>query len=174
MSSTVNLDMTLMAASCIVPEQTMRRVFLSCVEEMGGKLKSNALYVGGEYLGRLTLGKRIVLQYDSDMRPSNKRGELRSLFTKRIAVTQADYLNELEENKRRLRASAAAEAALAAEIQEMERAKAKSIAAMQRQEKPECEAIRDELCEAAEAKGYDVIEEKTEQGIQLQFVRREY
>lgn len=174
MSSTVNFDMTLMAASCIVPEQTMRRVFLSCVEEMHGEVKSNALYIDGERLGQLTLGKRIILQHGSYMPASGKKDELRKLFTKRIAVAQTDYLNELEESQRRLRESAAAEASLLAEIKEMERAKAKSVSAMQRQEKPECEAIKEELCEAAEAKGYDVVEEKTEQGIQLQFVRREY
>lgn len=174
MSSTINLDMTLLAASNIVPQETMHKVFLSCVQEMGGEIKSNVLTIQGQRLGKIMMGQRIVLQYDSDGGFLKKREDLRDLFTRRIAVAQADYLHELDENERRLRESRAAEESLLAELAKIEKRKQKSMSAMQRQEKPSCEAIKEELCEAAEMKGYDVVEEQTEQGIQLQFVRREY
>ena len=175
MSSTINLDMTLLAASNIVPQEIAHNVFLSCVKEMEGEIRrNNFLTIQGKMLGRVMMGQRIVLQYDSDSGFSKKREDLRALFTRRIGIAQADYLHELEENKRKLSESRAAEESLFAELAEIEKKKQKSLAAMQRQEKPSCEAIKDELCEAAEMKGYDVIEEKTDQGIQLQFVRREY
>ncbi len=174
MSSTINLDMTLLAASNIVPQEIAHSVFLSCVKEMEGEIRHNVLTVQGQTLGRIVMGSRIVLQYDSDRGFSKKREDLRALFTRRISVAQADYLHELEEDERRLRESRAAEESLLAELANIERQKQKSLVAMRRQEKPSCEAIKDELCEAAEMKGYDVIEEKTDQGIQLQFVRRQY
>lgn len=174
MSSTVHFDMTLMATSNVVPAQIMKRVFMECVKEMSGELKGSSLFVGGSYIGSLHVGERIILSYDSDLRQSEKRGELRGLFTRRLAVAQRDYLYELEEKEKRLKESEAAEASLLDELAELEKSKVLSQKAMQRQCKPECEAMKEELCEAAEMKGYDVIEEKTEQGIQLQFIRREY
>ena len=37
-----------------------------------------------------------------------------------------------------------------------------------------CEAIVLELKDAAENQGYAIVEEKTEEGVQLQFIRRAY
>lgn len=175
MSSTMTIDAMLIGTSNIVPEQMMNKVFLSCVEELGGAIQSNTLVVQGKRIGSITFGKRIVLRYTSSTRSLNPvREEVRSLFTRRIAIAQTDYLNELAENERRLRESRATEESLLAELAAIERQKQKSLEAMERQNKPSCEAIKEELCEAAEAKGYDVVEETTDQGLHLQFIRREY
>ena len=46
--------------------------------------------------------------------------------------------------------------------------------AIKRQQMESCQAMVEELKDAAINQGYDIIEEKNENGIQLQFVRREY
>ena len=46
--------------------------------------------------------------------------------------------------------------------------------AIKKQEMSSCDAIVLELKEAAENQGYDIVEEKTNNGVQLQFVRRTY
>ena len=56
-----------------------------------------------------------------------KREDLRALFTRRIGIAQADYLHELEENKRKLSESRAAEESLFAELAEIEKKKQKSL-----------------------------------------------
>ena len=46
--------------------------------------------------------------------------------------------------------------------------------AISKQNMSSCEAMALELKEAAENQGYDIVENKTEEGIQLQFIRRIY
>ena len=46
--------------------------------------------------------------------------------------------------------------------------------AIKKQEMSSCDAIVLELKEAAENQVYDIVEEKTNNGVQLQFIRRIY
>ncbi len=174
MSSTVTMNMSLMSTANILPAQQMESLFLLCVKELNLDLRGRRLMEGDLFLGDVTMGQRIVLRFNSDYGSRRARQELRDLFTKRLKVAQENYMDELEDRKRRLRESQAAEQVLLREIAEIEKKQRASEKAMARQEKSECEAMMEELCEAAENKGYDVISEKTEQGMQLQFVRREY
>ena len=174
MSSTIRMNMTLLGASGIVPASTMKEVFLSCVKEMNGEIINSTITMDGKNLGRLSLGERIVLQYESENTNSQKREELRGLFSRRVQVAQINYLQTLENQRARLEKNEAADRELHRQIEELDRKERKSQEAMQRQEKPACVAIKEELCVAAEEKGFDVIEEETDQGVELQFIKRIY
>ena len=174
MSSTVNMDMSLIGALGILPKEKMADCFFRCASELGCHNENGFLMHSSKRLGRLRIGERIVLQFGEHDSGGTIRKKLRDLFTRRAEVEQRNYINELEAEKIRLRNSSLVANEIASRIAEVERKQAASEKALQRQHMEECEAIRDELCEAAELRGYDVVEEKTEQGVYLQFIRREY
>lgn len=177
MSSTVNMDMMLISTSNIVPQDQLKKVFEECIKELGGSIHNNNLFLGKENLGRLTINNRIVLSFSSDYE-TYKRQEVRKLirdiFTRRVSVVYENYLYELKKEKERLEEQSRVEAELLKSIKEIDTKIEKSEIGFQRQNRSECDALKGEIIDAAVAQGYEVVEENTGSGIQLQFIRREY
>ena len=177
MSSTVNMDMALISTSNIIPQDQLRRVFEECVKELGGVIQNNNLFLGKENLGKLTINNRIVLSFSSDYETS-KRAEVRKLlrdtFTRRVAIAHENYLYELKKEKERLEQQSRVEAELLNSLKEVETKIEKSEIGFERQNQSECDALKGEIIDAAVAQGYEVVEETTSQGAQLQFIRRDY
>ena len=177
MSSTVNMDMALISTSNIIPQDQLRRVFEECVKELGGVIQNNNLFLGKEILGKLTINNRIVLSFSSDYETS-KRAEVRKLlrdtFTRRVAIAHENYLYELKKEKERLEQQSRVEAELLNSLKEVETKIEKSEIGFERQNQSECDALKGEIIDAAVAQGYEVVEETTSQGVQLQFIRRDY
>ena len=177
MSSTVNMDMALISTSNIVPQDQLRKIFEECVRELGGVIQNNNLFLGKEDLGKLTINNRIVLSFSSDYETS-KRGEVRKLlretFTRRVSIAHENYLYELKREKERLEKQSQAEVELLNSIKDIETKITKSEIGYERQNQSECEALKGEIIDAAIAQGYEVVEENTSQGVQLQFIRRDY
>lgn len=177
MSSTVNMDMALISTSNIIPQDQLRRVFEECVKELGGVIQNNNLFLGKENLGKLTINNRIVLSFSSDYETS-KRTEVRKLlrdtFTRRVAIVHENYLYELRKEKERLEKQSQVEAELLNSLKEVETKIEKSEIGFERQNQSECDALKGEIIDAAVAQGYEVVEETTSQGVQLQFIRRDY
>ncbi len=177
MSSTVNMDMALISTSNIIPQDQLRRVFEECVKELGGVIQNNNLFLGKENLGKLTINNRIVLSFSSDYETS-KRAEVRKLlrdtFTRRVAIAHENYLYELKKEKERLEQQSRVEAELLNSLKEVETKIEKSEIGFERQNQSECDALKGEIIDAAVAQGYEVVEETTSQGVQLQFIRRDY
>ena len=59
-------------------------------------------------------------------------------------------------------------------LNELETKIEKSEIGFERQNQSECDALKGEIIDAAVAQGYEVVEAETSQGIQLQFIRRDY
>ena len=177
MSSTVNMDMALISTSNIIPQDQLRRVFEECVKELGGVVQNNNLFLGKENLGKLTINNRIVLSFSSDYETS-KRAEVRKLlrdtFTRRVAIAHENYLYELKKEKERLEEQNRVESELLKSLKEVETKIEKSEIGFERQNQSECDALKGEIIDAAVAQGYQVVEETTSQGVQLQFIRRDY
>ena len=177
MSSTVNMDMALISTSNIIPQDQLKRVFEECVKELGGIIQNNNLFLGKENLGKLTINNRIVLSFSSDYETS-KRSEVRKLlrdtFTRRVAVAHENYLYDLKKEKERLEEQSRVEAELLKSLKEVETKIEKSEIGFERQNQSECDALKGEIIDAAIAQGYEVVEETTSQGVQLQFIRRDY
>lgn len=177
MSSTVNMDMALISTSNIIPQDQLKRVFEECVKELGGVIQNNNLFLEKENLGKLTINNRIVLSFSSDYETS-KRSEVRKLlrdtFTRRVAIAHENYLYELKKEKERLEEQSRVEAELLNSLKEVETKIEKSEIGFERQNQSECDALKGEIIDAAVAQGYEVVEETTSQGVQLQFIRRDY
>ena len=174
MSSTVNMDMLLISTSNIIPSSMLKSVFEQCVEEIGGVIRNNELFLNNERLGKLTINNRIVLSFESDFDTSKRKGVrelLRNTFTRRVGVAHENYLFDLEKKKKEFESQTLVERELIDSInKDIER----SEKAFERQQLDECEALKAEIVDAAIAQGYEVVEEKNSNGIQLQFIRREY
>lgn len=174
MSSTVRMDMVLISSSNIIPSSQLKAVFEECVEELGGIIKGKELIIGKEHLGSLTINDRIILSFASDYETS-KRVEMRKLlrdtFTRRVSIAHENYLYELDKRKKELEQERLVEREL---LESINRDIEKTNVAFERQQLDECEALKAEIVDAAIAQGYEVVEEKNSNGIQLQFIRREY
>ena len=177
MSSTVNMDMALISTSNIVPSSKLKEVFEACVKELGGVIQNNNLFLGNENLGKLTINNRIVLSFSSDLENSKRahiRNLLRDTFTRRIEIAHENYLYELKKRKEELEAQSLVEKELLESLKTIDKEIEKSEVGFERQQLSECDALKAEIVDAAIAQGYEVVEENTDSGVQLQFIRREY
>lgn len=177
MSSTTNLDMALISTSNIVSQEQLKTVFEECVNEIGGVIENNHLIINGEDLGKLTINNRIVLSFSDDYetaKRTNVRNLLRNTFTRRVSIEHENYLYELKKEKERLEEQSRVEAELLKSLKEIETKIKKSEIGFERQQQSECDALKGEIVDAAIAQGYEVVEEETSQGVQLQFIRRDY
>lgn len=174
MSSTVRMDMVLISSSNIIPSSRLKAVFEECVEELGGVIRDKELIIGKEHLGSLTINDRIILSFASDYETSKRlemRKLLRDTFTRRVSIAHENYLYELDKRKKELEQEKLVEREL---LESINRDIEKTNVAFERQQLDECEALKAEIVDAAIAQGYEVVEEKNSNGIQLQFIRREY
>ena len=175
MSSTVNMDMVLISVANLLPQQQMSRVFLDCIKELNGHIENNSLILDNKSIGTIKIGQRIILSFDSDYNDRNYiRNKLRDTFTRRIETEYKNYLYELTKEKERLEEENNVENKILKELEEVSKQIEKSAVAFQRQHQSECEALKGEIIDAAISQGYEVVEEQNNNGVQLQFVRRDY
>lgn len=177
MSSTVNMDMALIATSNILPSSRLKEVFEECVKELGYTIKHDRLFLENIDLGILTIKDRIVLTFSSDLNNSKKteiRQKLRETFTRRVEIAHENYLYDLKQKKEELTKESLVEKELLESLKNIDKEIKKSEVGFERQQLSECEALKAEIMDAAVAQGYEVVEENTENGVQLQFIRRDY
>ena len=176
MSSIVNLDLSLIASKGLLPNDIMAKVFKECLKECHGFIDNNILYIDNACVGKITINDRIIVQTSSEALEDVKRltEDLRSLFTKRSSVEIKNYQSFLSEKKKQLKQTSLVDEQIKKAIAELEKTEQEVNKAIERQQMTSCEAIVEELKEAAFNQGYDIEESKTENGIQLQFVRRVY
>ena len=177
MSSIINMDMALISTSNIIPEEQQKKIFEDCVNELGGILQNNILLFDGENIGKIIINNRIVLSFSSDYNTSKRdkvRTLLRDTFTRRVSIAHENYIYELKKEKERIEKQNRAEAELLNSLKDIETKIMKSEIGFQRQHQSECEALKGEIIDAAISQGYEVVEEQNNNGVQLQFVRRDY
>lgn len=174
MSTKVNLEIALLAAKNTLSRDDMIKTFNSCVEELGFKIINNFLSVSGKIIGKLSIKDRIVLSIESGLEKdyTNEIELLRSRYAMSTEVLQKNYLSHKKALLEKEMYSSSVYNKLKQEI-ELEEAQMKR--ALIRQRKDACEAIKDELIEAALNNGYEVEQSiNKDNNIQLQLVRREY
>ena len=152
-------------------------MFKACVKELSGVIQNDNLFLGNENLGKLTINNRIVLSFSSDLGNSKRahvRNLLRETFTRRVGIAHENYLYELKKKKEELETQNLVEKELFESLNAINKEIEKSEVGFERQQLSECNALKAEIVDAAIAQGYEVVEENTESGVQLQFIRREY
>lgn len=176
MSSTVNLDMCLIASKGLLPIEKLHKVFNDTLCELNGTITNGILRINDKNIGKISLKDRIIVQTYSEHANEVRRAteELREVFTRRAKIAIDNYSYELEQEKKRAQESDLAYAELMKRINSIDKQIEDQQKAIKKQEMPSCDAIVLELKEAAENQGYDIVEEKTNNGFQLQFVRRTY
>lgn len=176
MSSIVNLDMCLIASVGLLPTNILHNVFMDTLKELNGYINDNILVINNCDIGKISLKDRIVVQTYSEYRNvAMKQTELlRETFNRRADIAIKDYRYQLEQEQKRIKESNLALEELNKRIKENENRIIQQEKAIKKQEMSSCEAIVIELKEAAENQGYDIVEEKTDEGVQLQFIRRYY
>ena len=176
MSSHASLDVSILVCNGLLSPQMAKELLGLCLEELNGRIVGTKVYLDDKYIGTLSVSKRIVLTADSTVfqTTKNDREKLRDLLTKKAEVMQQNYIDNLVDEKEQLRRSDMVLKELSARIKEVDDKIKQSEKARQRQTLDECQAFEQELCEEAENQGFDVVKEQTENGIQLQFIKREY
>lgn len=176
MSSHAQLSVSVIISNGLVSPQMSRELFISCLHDLDGELKGNDVFMKGIPLGTVSFSKRVVLEANPVVFANTKkeREELRKLITKRSLIAQENYINNLLIEKERLENSSKVFQELSDQVETLNSEIRQSEIAKKRQVLDECHAFEQELCEEAENQGFDVITENTENGIQLQFIKREY
>ena len=176
MSSTVNLDMCLIASKGLLPIEELHKVFNDTLCELNGTITNGILKINDKSIGKISLKDRIIVQtyseHANEVRIATEK--LREVFTRRAKVAIDNYSYELEQEKKRAQESDLAYAELMKRINSIDKQIEEQQKAIKKQEMSSCDAIVLELKEAAENQGYDIVEEKTNNGVQLQFIRRTY
>ncbi len=176
MSSIVNIDLMLICSKDLLPKERMVSVLDSCLKELNCKIENNVLYIKENAVGKIIIKDRILVQTYSERRSNAIKllTALRELYTRKSKIEFEKYKEYLEEQKRIIKEQNIISEKIEKELKEFENKINKMNVAKEVQEMSPCEAIVAELKEAAECQGYDVVEEKTDNGVQLQFVRRSY
>ena len=176
MSSIVNLDMCLIASKGLLPQTTLHKVFMDTLKELNGSICNDVLSINNNRIGKVSLKDRIIVQtYSENINMVKQSTEwLREVFTRRAKVAIENYFYELEQEKKRAQESDLAYAELMKRINFIDKQIEEQQHAIKKQEMSSCDAIVLELKEAAENQGYDVVEEKNNNGVHLQFIRRIY
>lgn len=176
MSSTVNIDMCLIASKGLLPETKLHEVFMDTLKELNGSINDNILSINNKNIGKISLKDRIIIQTYSEHANmvSQATEKLREVFSRRAKVAVDNYSYELEQEKKRTQESDLAYEELMKRINTIDKQIEDQQKAIKKQEMSSCEAIVEELKEAAENQGYEITEEKTSNGVQLQFIRRTY
>lgn len=170
------LNVSVIVCKDLVTSKQAEEVLSLCLSELNGTIKNKDLFLNNKFIGTVSISNRIVLTADNNvfLNTKNEREKLRNLITKKLDVMQNNYINDLEIEKEKLKNSQMALEELKKEISAIDKIIHQSEIAKRRQALDECHALEQELCEEAENQGFDVVKENTEEGIQLQFIRREY
>lgn len=174
MSTTVKLGLGLLASKGILPQEEMIEVFQECLLELGFSNHNNRLVHSGNTIGTLAIKDRIVLSMNRANVNQNlyQIEKIRTLFAHRAEVAQKDYIYQKEQAINQSKQNLETYNKL---VKELNDEKHKMQKALERQHKDSCEAIKEELIEAAVNNGYEVEEIKNKESqVQLQLVRREY
>ena len=176
MSSTVNIDMCLIASKNLLPIEIMHSIFLDTLNELKGEIKNDILFINDKKIGTIYLKDRILVRTDSELTQEVEKTteKLRTTFSRRAQVEIDNYAYYLKKEKERIEKTGVDINEVNKDIGIIDKKIEDQQKAIKRQEMSSCEAIVEEIKEAAENQGYEVIEEKTNSGVQLQFVRRTY
>ena len=176
MSSIVNLDLVSISAKNLLPKDIMIKVFNDSLLKCNGVIKNNVLVINGFSIGKISITDRIVLSTYSENVHNIERYTkvLRDTFTKLSELEFKNYQYYLKQQKLLIEKEAEANLELKKHLEEISKKEIEATKAYERQHLPSCEAIVEELKEAAENQGYDVSQIETKNGVQLQFVRRVY
>ena len=113
----------------------------------------------------------IQINHDGEfLRVEEKNADLYASID--LAMDRAE--RQLRKEKERLEQQSRVEAELLDSLNEVETKIKKSEIGFERQNQIECDALKGEIIDAAVAQGYEVVESETSQGVQLQFIRRDY
>jgi vacuolar-type H+-ATPase subunit I/STV1 len=142
--------------------------------ELGCINQNNRLIHNGTIIGTLTIKDRIILSMNraNVNQHLQKIEKIRSLFAHRAEVAQKNYIYQREQQINQSKHNLDSYNKL---VMELEVEKQVMQNALKRQKKEVCEALKEELIEAAINNGYEVeeISNKNSQ-VQLQLVRRVY
>ncbi len=176
MSSTVNIDMCLIASKNLLPIETMHSIFLDTLNELNGEIKNDTLFINNKKIGTIYLKDRILIRTVSELAQEVTKAteKLRTTFSRRAQVEIDNYTYYLKKEKERIEKAENNIDVLQKDISAIDKKIEDNKKAIARQSMSSCEAIVEELKEAALNQGYDIEEEKTNNGVQLQFVRRVY
>jgi len=173
MSTSVKIGLGLLASKGILPKKEMLKVFNKCLEELGLKVSNNSLIFGNEIIGTLSLKDRIILniQRENVSKYDRHLVEIRELFALRGSIAQKDYIYKREQEIIRYQHDTEVYDKLK---QELDRESIQMKKAMKLQKMDACDALKNELIEAAVNNGYEVEETTSGTKTQLQLVRIEY
>jgi len=174
MSTTVKLGLGLLASKGVLPKEEMLEVFQECLVELGYTIQKNKLKLDNFFIGTLTLKDRIVLNINREdvNQYLNHIEKIRLLFAHRAEIAQKEYIYQKEQQINKSKNNLDTYNRLVSQL-EIEKKAMKN--ALKRQKMESCEALKEELIDAAINNGYEVeeIQNKNSQ-VQLQLVRREY
>jgi hypothetical protein len=174
MSTKVKLDIVLLVAQGTLPREDMVKTFDYCIEELGFKVLNGFLKIKNKVIGNLSIKDRVVLTISSDIEENYTREleQIRSLYAFKSEIIQKNYLR----NKKELLARKSNSESVYNNLkQELELEETRMKKALVRQKQDACDAIKDEIVEAAINNGYEVEQTVNKNNnIQLQLVRHEY
>lgn len=176
MSSSVKLNIFLIASTGLLPKEIMLKTFFKSLAELGGIVKDGTLEIHNQRVGKLLWGDRIIIQttIQDNNQSLNVIGQLRQNFNEKAAIEVINYQYALKQEKMRLQQSELDLIELEKKLQLLEKKLQGQQKAIKKQNMSSCEAMVEELKEAAINQGYEVVEDKNEECVQLQFVRRDY
>lgn len=173
MSTSVKMGLGLLASKGILPKNEMINVFSQCLNELGFEVLNNTLIYGNTMIGTLSMKDRIILNMQTENVSRHKKhlDEIRKLFALKSENAQKDYIYKREQELLRLQRDNETYEKLK---QELEQESGKMKQALKLQKMDPCEALKQELIEAAINNGYEVEETTNGTKTQLQLVRIDY
>lgn len=176
MSSIVKLSLLLISPTGLLPKDIMMKTFSRALNEVRGTIEDGVLMIQNQKIGKVLCGERIVVQTmdDSLHKTAPLVEALRKVFTHKSSIEIANYQFSLNQEKLRLQQTENDLIQLEKNLKLLEEKLATQNKAVLKQNMSSCDAMIEELKEAAIQQGYEIIESKNEEQIQLQFVRIEY
>ena len=123
MSSTVNIDMCLIASKGLLPTKKLHEVFNDTLSELNGNIQNGILFINNNRIGKVSLKDKIIIQTYSEHAKSVKNAteELRTVFSRRAKVAIDNYALELEQEKKKAQESELAFAELEKRIKSIDK-----------------------------------------------------
>jgi uncharacterized FlaG/YvyC family protein len=176
MSSIVNLNILLVASTGLLPHERLLKVFDRALVEVNGSIQNGILNINNQRVGKVYINNRIVVQtYSEYASQANTVVEgLRTVFNRKAEIEIQNYQDELNKKKQRLIQEQIDLIELEKKLKTLDNEIQLSNKAVKKQAMSSCEAMVVELKDAATNQGYCIVEEKTTNGMQIQFVRRDY
>lgn len=171
MSTRVVVKMFLMCVSNVLPKKELESCFLEVLNKTNCKVENDVLIFNNSKIGNISLTDRIVVKYTNE-RFTYKLNEVRDVLNKVLPGYIASYNNILEQDKIDIQKSN--DVNILMRLRKIEIAQEEIKRKLDIQNKEEVDAMKNELIESAYSKGYVVEENSTNEGVELQFIKRQY